>query len=109
MSEPTFVESVLAGHALPEDIEDYVDAWHDSPVDLGDLPSFLGMTRAEYNLWVEHDPSLRYILAAHLTGSSVEEVRPLAGVVAAAARATDDAEAAGVLAWLHKTGRYAAE
>ena len=109
MSKQTFVERVLAGRALPEDIDDYIDEWHDGPDTLGDLPHFLGMQRDEYNLWVEHPPSLRYILVAHMANSSVDAVRPLAGVTAAAARASDDTEAAALLSWLKKTGRYQAE
>jgi hypothetical protein len=96
---------VLDGDALASDIDDWVDRWHDSPVDLGDLPSFLGMTWGEYRLWTEQPSSLRFILAAHRTNTDVESVKIVGSLAAAAARANNEAEAAQVVAWLRKTGR----
>ncbi len=48
----TFVEAVLAGDAMLGDIDDFIDAWHASPEDVG-LAEFLGMTEEEYARWVE--------------------------------------------------------
>ena len=48
----SFIDAVLAGDAVPADIDDFIDAWHASLEDIG-LAEFLGMTDEEYALWVE--------------------------------------------------------
>jgi hypothetical protein len=62
------------GDVIAEDIDDYVDLWHnDAPtrdgrvVSLGD---FLGMTRGEYEAWVHDDSALPHILQARISGAS---------------------------------------
>lgn len=57
----SFIEAVLAGDASPGDIDDFVDAWHASPEDIG-LAEFLGMTDEEYALWVEQPDVLSVLL-----------------------------------------------
>jgi len=65
----TYMEQLLCGDALLEDIEDFVEAWHDAPDDSSiaaqSLEEFLGMTWDEYRLWVERPEALRFIAAAH--------------------------------------------
>ncbi|MTV41256.1 hypothetical protein [Duganella radicis] len=46
-----FIEKCLARKASPEDIDDYIDQWHDNPGNQT-LHEFLGMTRDEYAGWV---------------------------------------------------------
>ncbi len=105
MSNATYVEDALAGVAGISDIDDYVDSWHDGSSDL-DLHEFLGMTWDEYRLWVERPNTLRYILAAHRNGRTVEEeLNRSASGYALAARAESVNEAESVLTWLRKTGR----
>ncbi|MBB5154117.1 hypothetical protein [Saccharopolyspora phatthalungensis] len=110
MSEQaSFVEAHLAGKALLDDIDDWVDAWHDAdgaPCSrVQSLASYLGLTDDEYALWVERPESLRFAIAGKRMNRPSAEVAELGGVVAAAARAGNDAEAAGVLHWLKQTGR----
>jgi hypothetical protein len=112
MSEQaTFISACLSGDTLVTDVDDWVDRWHDANgAPYGQpqsLPQFLGMAEEEYALWVERPESLRFILAARKASTSVSAagVEEIAGLAAAAARATNDAEAAGVIAWLRKTGR----
>ncbi len=104
-----FIDEVLAGRALATDIDDWVDAWHDapgaSPVASLSLADYLGMSEQEYSLWVERPESLRFIIAGRKTGNAPETAEMLGGVLAAAARSTDDAEAANVVSWLKQTGR----
>ena len=60
----TFIEKCLSGDALYEDIDDYVDIWHDSN-STDELYEFLGMTRQEYWLWVRNPDILPQIVQAH--------------------------------------------
>jgi hypothetical protein len=110
MSEPDrerFVELCLAGDVLMDEIDDYVHAWHTGDTKES-IYDFLGMTREEYDLWVEQPRSLRLILAARERGIPLyealerqEELEPVA------ARAADPEAAKVVLEWLRKTGRMA--
>ena len=47
--DQTFVEKCLAGLALLEDIDDYVEAWHEGSGDPdATLADYLGFTTEEY-------------------------------------------------------------
>ncbi len=62
-SEDNFVDLCLGGEALAEEIDDFVDAWHEGGTGKPIYTS-LGMTREEYGLWVEQPDSLDVILEA---------------------------------------------
>jgi hypothetical protein len=102
----TFVDLALDGRATLDEIDDYVDAWHDSD-DPRELHEFLGMTWDEYALWGEQPDALRYIIASRWRGVPVETLlREYASELEPAmARARDENEAREVLAWLQQTGR----
>ena len=52
--EKTFVEKCLGGEALLDDIDDYIDRWHEGEGDPdASLAAFLGFTDEEYKLWAE--------------------------------------------------------
>ena len=64
-TESNFVARCLAGDALVDDIDDYIDRWHDgegSPDE--SLAEFLGFTDEEYKLWAENPDFLPFILNA---------------------------------------------
>lgn len=108
MSKSTFLDDALAGRAGVAEIDDYVDAWHDSVEDPGaELHEYLGFTWDEYRLWVEKPQVLRYIIAAHRHGIPVESElkRATSGDYALAARSESSEEAESVLNWLQVTGR----
>ncbi|MFB6860487.1 hypothetical protein ACFCZQ_09320 [Streptomyces virginiae] len=106
MSKSKFVEDALGGAVGPNDIDSYIDAWHDGEGAELELHEFLGMTWDEYRLWVEKPVTLRYILSARRNGRTVsEELAKNTGGVALAARAESAKEAESVLSWLRKTGR----
>jgi hypothetical protein len=50
----TFMESVIMGEAVLNDIHDFIDEWHDSADDKRTLPQFLGLTDVQYAAWVEN-------------------------------------------------------
>jgi hypothetical protein len=58
-----FIQACIAGDAQLEDIDDFVDQWHGSKVD-GELHEFLGMTTAEYGLWMVDASVLQTIVDA---------------------------------------------
>jgi hypothetical protein len=101
------MDRLLSGEALLDDIEDYVDEWHDSPTDES-LAEYLGMASNEYALWVEQPDSLRLIVAAREEGQPVEEFVAGADPLAIAARGVSAAEARTVVQWLRTTGRLPA-
>lgn len=45
-----FMELFKAGKVMEEEIDDYVDLWHESETQLS-LPDFLGMTEEQYQVW----------------------------------------------------------
>jgi hypothetical protein len=47
----TFLDLVLAGEARQDDIDDFVEQWHDGDASCS-LAEFLGMSDDEYALWV---------------------------------------------------------
>ena len=69
-----FVELCLAGHALVEEIDDFVDQWH-SGSGKGSLREFLGMSEAEYSLWITDPDVLPYVILSR------REQRPFVKVV----------------------------
>jgi hypothetical protein len=99
----TFVELVLAGDVLAEDIDDFVDAWHTSE-NKGSAAKFLGFTDDEYALWVENPDSLSWILMCKRQNISHESFDwDVAHQLAA--RANGPEESDRLIKWLRKTGR----
>lgn len=103
MSKLKFMEACLEGDALLEDIDDYIDEWHDSDSD-EDLHDFLGMTFEEYSAWVENDSILKTIFYAREVGKSINELIKENDVQKLVARASTPEEAAHVKEWLKKKG-----
>jgi hypothetical protein len=102
----TFMELVLAGEVVQDEIDDFIDLWHEDRTATGHLHDFLGMTRDEYNLWVEQPGSLRLILAAREEDAPLyEAIERYAALEPVAARAADPEAAMVVLKWLRETGR----
>jgi hypothetical protein len=62
-SKPNFMQLALQGYALPDDIDDFVDDWHDGASN-DEIYEFLGMTLEEYTLWVSNPDSLPIIITA---------------------------------------------
>jgi hypothetical protein len=62
-SRHTFIELALNGEALPDEIDDFVDAWHEDSGE-EELDEFLGMTPEEYSLWITNPDFIEIILAA---------------------------------------------
>ncbi|MGW6927376.1 hypothetical protein ACWGA9_39990 [Streptomyces sp. NPDC054950] len=103
----TFVSAALSGRASIDDLDDYIDDWHDEGSDLP-LYEYLGMTRDEYRLCTERPEALRLVLAARKKGRPFTEEIKLAASqssYALAARAESAEQAKGVYDWLVRRGR----
>src|ERR1035441_3206728 len=59
-----FIDDCLSGNARLEDIDDYIDAWHQGDSDKK-LYEFLGMTKPEYELLLSGQDMLPIIISAH--------------------------------------------
>jgi hypothetical protein len=110
MSDPTtLMGDILAGNAMLEDVDDWVEAWHTA----GGAPNgvrqsldeYLGLSSDEADLWVEQPVALRFAVAAHRYHRPVQEILESKDEQAVRARAGAPEAARQVLDWLRKTGR----
>ena len=70
----TFIELCLQGEVFLDEIDDYVDLWHDGDEGLGqELEEFLGMTHEEYNHWVRFPSDLGLIIHAREDNINFEQ------------------------------------
>jgi hypothetical protein len=102
--ERNFVDLCLAGNALLEEIDDFVDAWHAAPQEK-ELHEYLGMTDDEYSLWLRSPDALPYIIKARydrkpLTLAVMQEYENMR----LAARASDRLKIPRLLEWLRGRG-----
>jgi hypothetical protein len=79
MQRPSFpfFQRYLSGESSAEDIDEWIDAWHEQP-DGRQIFEFLGMTEEEYSLWLCDPDSLAEIAQAR------RAERPLVSVVQSA-------------------------
>lgn len=69
----SFIELCLCGERVPDEIDDFVDKWHDQSLGIP-LHEFLGMTEAEYSLWAADSRMLPCILEARRSGRDIDEL-----------------------------------
>lgn len=70
----SFFDKYSTGDALPDEIDDYIDAWHNQSDTSQQLHEYLGLTWEEYSVWV-HDPlALPFILQARRQGRSLRTI-----------------------------------
>jgi hypothetical protein len=71
-----FIEKCLSYVAAPEDIDNFIDQWHDNPGNQT-LHDFLGMTRDEYAQWITNSAALQTILSSRKSaGNSAPSASP---------------------------------
>ncbi|MFA6201636.1 MAG: hypothetical protein WC710_00445 [Gallionella sp.] len=100
-----FVTYCLSGEALLDDIDDYVDAWHETK---GEIPlhRYLGMSKSEYALWVTDPDVLPFIISAHREGREIGELLDELNTFPLAARADGPEKAKQLMRWLKKEGLW---
>jgi hypothetical protein len=64
-AQKSFIDLCLEGKALPDQVDDFVDAWHKAARD-EPLHEYLGMKKSEYSLWLRDPDTLPYIVKARL-------------------------------------------
>ena len=52
MFEKCFIDACLAGDAILDDVEDFIEYWHTHKTGV-ELSDFLGMTAYEYAIWLK--------------------------------------------------------
>ena len=105
-SEKTFVAKCLDGEALLEDIDDYVDLWHEGAGNPGEsLSGFLGLTDDEYKLWAEKPSFLPFIFDAKVKGVLLTGEADYVKIYRIAARGLSTESAEELTQWLKQTGR----
>lgn len=68
---PTFIDLCLAKKAKPEDIDDFIDKWHDGRAGVGrELREYLGMNKVEYALFIQDSGNLYKILFERVQAAS---------------------------------------
>jgi hypothetical protein len=103
---PTFFDLCSGGQALPDDIDDFIDRWHErANPQARSLPlhEYLGLTLDEYELWVRDPDVLPQILVARRESRPLSEVmKDCLDELPMAARADDAATVRALRAWLAK-------
>lgn len=109
MCKINFIQDCINADALLEEIDDYIDEWHESKNE-EPIYEFLGMTQKEYRMWVQNDDMLKFIIKAHFNNKDIDEVlyeeyNQNQGNIKMVARAETPEEARFIYNWLVKTGR----
>ena len=102
MSETaTFIELALRGDVMPDEIDDFIDHWHDAGLE-GDLHAYLGLSWEEYSLWVSDAESINIIISARRAGQPIVEAvnDNLRHGERLAARADDAGKIAALRRWI---------
>lgn len=101
-----FVDKCLAGEVLVDEIDDYVDLWHEGEGDPdSSLAEFLGFTDEEYKLWAENPKFLPFLLNARKLGVPLEDVQDYDKSHRIAAEGLSEEVADELSRWLKGTGR----
>ena len=101
----SFLEQYLNGEVLSEDIDDFVDSWHENPSGI-EIYEFLGMSREEYSLWLGNPETLPQIARARRTGVPLDvALRAALEDIPIAARSADAIRVKRLMRWLARTGK----
>lgn len=103
-SDQRYIDLLMTGEALLEEIDDFVDLWHE--VCPGEkIHQFLGMTKSEYGLWVQEPDMLPFIVKARRERAELLDfVNDNYDELRLAARASNASQASGLARWLRAQG-----
>jgi hypothetical protein len=105
-SMSNFVDMCVQGDVLLEEVDDFVDEWHESGGNGIPLHTYLGMNRSEYSLWTVDPDVLPFVVAARRENRDVAEVIEQFNALPLAARADGPLEARKLLKWLKSEGLW---
>ena len=95
-----FIEKCHACEVLFDDIDDFIDQWHEKPGKKS-LYDFLGMTRYEYSLWISDSTILPTIVNAHAQNRSIDDLlEEFQSQIPIAARSTGPRKTQELVDWL---------
>ena len=99
-SHRSFLSLVLAGEAMTDEIDHYIDQWHEGSLGLS-LHDYLGMTREEYGLWLDSPDLLPLIIASRKLNKPLNAIaNDNLQAMRLAARADDAIKVRRLQAWL---------
>jgi hypothetical protein len=102
----SFIEKCINGDASLDEIDDYIDEWHDSDSDINlELHEFLGMSWEEYSLWAVKPKFLAWIINARRKGVISSETKFLQESQPLAARSSNTKESLESINWLKSMGK----
>lgn len=104
----TFVDLCLKGTVLLEEVDDFIDRWHENPEGQS-LREFLGMSDSEYELWVNDPETLPYVILSR------KDHKPLTKIIndnyyseaRMAARSDENSKIKFLKRWLKEQGYLA--
>ncbi len=94
-----FISLCSRGEVLLEEIDDWVDKWHDSD-QKNELHEYLGMSWTEYSSWVDMPESLPFIVSAHRDQINFLDMMNEFNELPMAARADSKIKAQKLAKWL---------
>lgn len=98
----SFIDELIAGNALLEDIDDFVDKWHEQDTGMR-LHEYLGLTEEEYQVWLLNPDIIPIVLKARIEDrNSLEMIGT--EVYAMAARSTNPSTFSHLQKWLTEKG-----
>jgi len=71
MSDKPFLQLALEGYVLADEIDDFIEAWHQSDSE-ATVYEYLGMTFEEYSLWATDPDMIDVILSARHSHSALK-------------------------------------
>ena len=102
--KPTFMDLCLGGKVLPDEIDDFIDQWHETP-EGHELYDYLGMTQEEYSLWLRAPDALAYVIKArHESKPLTDTVVQGCQALCLAARTDDQSKIVRLQKWLKEKG-----
>lgn len=100
----SFIDLCLSGDVLLDEVDDFVDRWHENENTSLELYEYLGMSWDEYSLWAAKPSILPFILSARKNESTFEkEINQERWALAA--RAETAKEARKLESWLKQIGK----
>ena len=99
-----FINLCLEGDVLEDEIDEFVDGWHDDENLNMELHEYLGMSWEEYSVWAVRPSVLPFILSARKNGTTFD-VELNQERLSLAARAETVDEARRLESWLKLIGK----
>jgi len=99
-----FIEQCLSQKTTPEDIDDFINEWHEGP-GVQPLHEFLGMTLNEYAFWLADSAILPVIIRIRSKHQSMDQLLEESdSQLPTAAKTASPSGAQALIKWLKANG-----